>query len=627
MGMMLLAARAAWGTQVSFTVNDAGSNSVAQGFTVSPLALTTLQQVGGGAAIARAVTTNMPTVLNLLPGDWTLRLQGNFPSVTLKVFDTNVLVNWWDLASPRLPTYFYTNTLGTISQRVLAGSNVVMVVNNAGTLMESVTISATGGGTFVAAIPVAGDYVVLEWEPVLASTITNYAVSWGVSSGVYTNQISTGTNTEAIVSNLASATKYYFTVQATDTNGLTSAYGSEVSCYAIAPPNMLTSDQVDARVTVIGDTNYLALGGTNDFAEGLMSYSDSDVFNATNALHAWDVANFLGLHARADAAAAAPVTTNAPQSGSIPYSIMGSTNFTASTNLRLNQTNLVAGIDNLGTMIVPSLVTTNSKSAATNAQQVSPAIMMYGQGERTGNNTSMPVAMGIYTVPVQGTATNPLGELTFAASISNAAPTYVAKLSSDGFFTIGSLSASAVLQYYSLIMNRWSGVSGTVAVGNPFINQSIYFGGMGGTVLFGNGSASASMLSAAYGFYAETNGGFGIGQVLWGTNANGCLLRLTNYNNAATILMIDGTAGTNLFNISSNGTITASRSIAATNGYVFPQLQFLPTNSIPVSSAGITNWMQCNVSNYAIGTYFATNYLGPAGSFLKSVFGTVSTYP
>lgn len=72
-----------------------------------------------------------------------------------------------------------------------------------------------------------------------------------------------------------------------------------------------------------------------------------------------------------------------------------------------------------------------------------------------------------------------------------------------------------------------------------------------------------------------------------------------------------------------------ANTITVTNGVILPQIQFLPTNSIPASNiaVGVTNWIQCNVSNYAIGTYFATNSAGAAGSFLKSVFGTVSAFP
>jgi hypothetical protein len=75
--------------------------------------------------------------------------------------------------------------------------------------------------------------------------------------------------------------------------------------------------------------------------------------------------------------------------------------------------------------------------------------------------------------------------------------------------------------------------------------------------------------------------------------------------------------------------VVVSSTLTATNGQIFPQLQFLPTNSVPPSNiaGGVTNWIQCNVSNYAIGTFFATNSSGAAGSFLKSVFGTVSAFP
>jgi hypothetical protein len=77
-----------------------------------------------------------------------------------------------------------------------------------------------------------------------------------------------------------------------------------------------------------------------------------------------------------------------------------------------------------------------------------------------------------------------------------------------------------------------------------------------------------------------------------------------------------------------SGVISSSGTIIPTNGVIYYQLQFLPTNSIPASrlDLGITNWWFGNVSNYAIGTYFCTNNSGAAGSFLKSVSGTVSAF-
>ena len=72
--------------------------------------------------------------------------------------------------------------------------------------------------------------VTLAWDPSTGTdTITNYNLYYGVASATYTNVVSAGTNTTASVSNLVEGTTYYFAATAVDTNGLESAYSTEVS--------------------------------------------------------------------------------------------------------------------------------------------------------------------------------------------------------------------------------------------------------------------------------------------------------------------------------------------------------------------------------------------------------------
>ncbi len=72
--------------------------------------------------------------------------------------------------------------------------------------------------------------VTLAWDPSTGTdTITNYNLYYGVASATYTNVVSAGTNTTASVSNLVKGTTYYFAATAVDTNGLESAYSTEVS--------------------------------------------------------------------------------------------------------------------------------------------------------------------------------------------------------------------------------------------------------------------------------------------------------------------------------------------------------------------------------------------------------------
>jgi hypothetical protein len=92
-----------------------------------------------------------------------------------------------------------------------------------------------------------------------------------------------------------------------------------------------------------------------------------------------------------------------------------------------------------------------------------------------------------------------------------------------------------------------------------------------------------------------------------------------------TLLFTDSTANNTLLAVT-NYALTVQR------GYIFPQLPWIPTNSIPASSTGWTNWVLCNFSNSVAGTvggpcYVATNH-SAAGSFviLKPTL-TQTTWP
>ena len=70
--------------------------------------------------------------------------------------------------------------------------------------------------------------VTLAWSPVQGATITNYTLSWGTNSGVYTLEWYAGAQTNLTVTGLASNTVYYFTVTATAQNGAQSTNSNEV---------------------------------------------------------------------------------------------------------------------------------------------------------------------------------------------------------------------------------------------------------------------------------------------------------------------------------------------------------------------------------------------------------------
>lgn len=78
----------------------------------------------------------------------------------------------------------------------------------------------------------------------------------------------------------------------------------------------------------------------------------------------------------------------------------------------------------------------NTTAAAAGAQQISPALVLQGNGWKTSATAaSQPVAFRVYNTPVQGT-TAPTGQLSFEASVNGGAYSNVASLDSAGLLTL-----------------------------------------------------------------------------------------------------------------------------------------------------------------------------------------------
>jgi hypothetical protein len=91
--------------------------------------------------------------------------------------------------------------------------------------------------------------VTLAWDKSAGTNvIVNYAVWWGITPGGYTNSLLTGTNLTGTVPGLLRGPVYFFAATATDNNGLTSAYSTEVSTNQPAPPNR----PGNTRITAVG---------------------------------------------------------------------------------------------------------------------------------------------------------------------------------------------------------------------------------------------------------------------------------------------------------------------------------------------------------------------------------------
>jgi hypothetical protein len=73
----------------------------------------------------------------------------------------------------------------------------------------------------------AGDAVELAWNPSVSTNVAGYKIYYGGASGNYTNTLSVGAVTNAIVSGLVAGDTFYFAATAVDARGLESRFSNE----------------------------------------------------------------------------------------------------------------------------------------------------------------------------------------------------------------------------------------------------------------------------------------------------------------------------------------------------------------------------------------------------------------
>lgn len=167
-------------------------------------------------------------------------------------------------------------------------------------------------------------------------------------------------------------------------------------------------------------------------------------------------------------------------------------------NMGINQTSpgakLQINTNSLGTTQANSsgLWLQNSTAAANNAQQISPSLVLEGQGWKTNSTAaSQSVKFNFDVLPVQGTA-NPSGNLRIGASINAGAYSTVGTLTSGGNFGLGSATSPSA--------NLHVGGSVRFDLGSDATNDIFYRTSTGpigripigatGTVLYSNGSST-----------------------------------------------------------------------------------------------------------------------------------------
>ncbi|HEY3383376.1 MAG TPA: fibronectin type III domain-containing protein [Vicinamibacterales bacterium] len=98
--------------------------------------------------------------------------------------------------------------------------------------------------------------VTISWDPNAEPDIAGYTVYWGTQSGVYTSSAAVGNVTSRTVSDLMAGQTYYFAVQATSIDGLSSPMSAEV---AVTMPRLSPSGETEsAWMARFGITNMAA---------------------------------------------------------------------------------------------------------------------------------------------------------------------------------------------------------------------------------------------------------------------------------------------------------------------------------------------------------------------------------
>ena len=121
-------------------------------------------------------------------------------------------------------------------------------------------IIVTGGTAEASTLTVA-------WDPSANPTVVGYKVAYGITSGAYTNEIDTGSQTVFQVGNLTAGGTYFFVVRAYDGAGNLSAPSSEVK--GIAPLSTPLSVTCQAKAATSADGSPVAIKNTPTASGGV----------------------------------------------------------------------------------------------------------------------------------------------------------------------------------------------------------------------------------------------------------------------------------------------------------------------------------------------------------------------
>lgn len=127
----------------------------------------------------------------------------------------------------------------------------------------------------------------LIWNPSAAPAVTGYNIYYGGASHQYTNSVSVGNGTNAIIPGLAESTPYFFAATAHDSNGNESAFSTEGAFAVFTTPLGGSLQLATLPMNFTGDPLVFSLaanapaGATINPTNGVVDWTPGQAYAAT----------------------------------------------------------------------------------------------------------------------------------------------------------------------------------------------------------------------------------------------------------------------------------------------------------------------------------------------------------
>jgi hypothetical protein len=136
---------------------------------------------------------------------------------------------------------------------------------------------------WLAATSFAGQATV-SWNPNSEGDLAGYKVHYGTQSHNYTQTVSVGNTTAAVLDGLTNGATYYFAVTAYDTSGNESGYSTEVSTIVASPADTTPPTISTIAVGSITSAGAVVTWTTNEAATAQVEYGTTTAYGSTTTL-------------------------------------------------------------------------------------------------------------------------------------------------------------------------------------------------------------------------------------------------------------------------------------------------------------------------------------------------------